>query len=471
MLRLGTLLTRSSALAALCALAVVACGSQHVASRPADSAGASTSTPAARAPATGVKGSAAADTTKTLYIYSGLPHNGPQSGESRQIEQGIRFALAQVHHRVLGYQIRYKPLSDSTPQTAPRSRSGQRKKPKLLPSRGWNATATVRSAEQAARNADTVAYVGDLDSGATELSLPILNQAGIVQLTPGSGYPGLTDKVTGVTMTPGEPDIYYPQGRPSLFRLVPNDLVQADAIVSWLKGSKSNPTTCRTLSAAAFGTPKPSKEAIALVAAIEQAAKTYKLAYVSAAPGSDTKSYETYAHDLAATKGVDCFVLAGGVTRAAVDFTTEIKDQMPAGSVIVGTNGFCNPNWSDPARGGVSAAVGASLYCTTPVLPLNRYLNGTAFESAFQKGVHHRPTAYTYYGYLAGSLVLRAIRGIGGQDSREQVLANLVDNNASALLDTYTFDSDGDITGPGWNEYGLDKIDHGFPRHYKVLAP
>ena len=56
-----------------------------------------------------------------------------------------------------------------------------------------------------ARNPQTVAYIGDLNTGATELSLPILNQAGIVQLTPGSGYPGLTDKVTGVTVTPGEP--------------------------------------------------------------------------------------------------------------------------------------------------------------------------------------------------------------------------------------------------------------------------
>ena len=73
-----------------------------------------------------------------------------------------------------------------------------------------------RSAETAARNPQTVAYVGDLNTGATELSLPDPNQAGIVELTPGSGYPGLTDKVTGVTVTPGEPNRYYPQSRPSL---------------------------------------------------------------------------------------------------------------------------------------------------------------------------------------------------------------------------------------------------------------
>ncbi len=105
----------------------------------------------------------------------------------------------------------------------------------LTTSHGWNPAATIQSAVTAARNQQTVAYIGDLDSGATQLSLPILNQAGIVQLTPGSGYPGLTDDVKNVTFPLGEPNKYYPQSRPSLFRLVPNDIIQAAAIVDWLK--------------------------------------------------------------------------------------------------------------------------------------------------------------------------------------------------------------------------------------------
>jgi ABC-type branched-subunit amino acid transport system substrate-binding protein len=119
----------------------------------------------------------------------------------------------------------------------------------------------------------------------------------------------------------------------------------------------------------------------------------------------------------------------------------------------------------------VPTGVAAALYCTTPVLPLRYYPHGNAFRSKFRRMTHRTPTAYTYYGYLAGSLVLQAIRGIGRLDSRQQVMSNLVKNNASALLTTYTFDN-GDLSGePAWDEYGLDKMYDGIPRYYKLLTP
>ncbi len=68
--------------------------------------------------------------------------------------------------------------------------------------------------------------------------------------------------------------------------------------------------------------------------------------------------------------------------------------------------------------------------------------------------------------------MLQAIREIGPKDSRRQVMSNLVTNLASADLETYTFDNDTAISSSnGWNDYGLDKIDDGIPKPYKVLAP
>ncbi len=456
MLRLRTLLTRSlalAALAALCVFVLAACGSQRPTSK--------------RADATSAKASAAANKTKTtLDIYSGLPHNGPQSAEAHQIEQGIEFALARAHHQVGPYQIKYRPLSDSTPPRSSHARSRKRKGT-AAPSQGWSPAATVKSAETAARTQQTVAYIGDLNTGATELSLPILNQAGIVQLTPGSAYPGLTDKVTGVTVTPGEPSRYYPQGR-SLFRLVPNDIIQAAAIISWLKKYPS----CTHVAAAAFSTGKTlSTEAAALIAAIDQTAKLYGLTFVQTpSPGNDLKAWETYGNALT-QHAVNCFVLTGHVTRAAIGFTNWLNLRLPIGSVIVGTNSFCNAGWSDQARGGVLAKVDASLYCTTPVIPLDRYPNGKSFGSEYRRAEHRTPTAYTYYGYLAATLVLKAIGDIGHMDSRSQVMSNLKQNNASTDLETYTFDDNGDLTGTAANYYGLDRIRNGIPTHDKVLEP
>src|SRR5439155_18976320 len=74
----------------------------------------------------------------------------------------------------------------------------------------------------------TIAYIGELSSGASQVSLPILNQAGIAQVSPTNTYPGLTTVVPGGS--PGEPDKYYPTGRRSYVRVIPTDLVTADAL-------------------------------------------------------------------------------------------------------------------------------------------------------------------------------------------------------------------------------------------------
>ncbi len=452
MLRLRTLLTRSLAPAG-CALAVAACGGSQSAA----------TTPTARTSATGP-----GHDTKVL-IYSGLPLDGPRRADSLQIEQGIRFALRRAHYRaqshdhVNSYSIKYVARSDSTP---PPSR--RRHKRAVTATRGWNQVATANAAVAAAGNPRTVAYIGDLDSGATELSLPILNQAGIAQITPGSGYPGLTDAVRGVTAAayPAEPGRYYPHGRGSLFRLIPNDVVQVAAAIDWLKRDESS--TCHTVATAQFG---GDPESVAMARAIAPTAKLYKLDfYAMEPPTNDRKTYEADAATLAA-HGVNCFVLAGRATPAAVAFTTELQDKLPVGSVIVGTSSLCNPGWTDAARGGVSARVDASLYCTTPVRRLASYPGGKQFNALFRSANHRAPTAYTFWGYLAGMLVLKAIGGVDLPDTRAAVMSNLV-NNVTVWQEAYTFDSDGDLSpGSAGSYYGLDKIVKGMPRPYKVLKP
>ena len=54
-------------------------------------------------------------------------------------------------------------------------------------------------------------YIGTYNSGAAKLSIPILNAACLVMISPANTYPGLTKAVEGVTQ-PGEPDCYYPNG-------------------------------------------------------------------------------------------------------------------------------------------------------------------------------------------------------------------------------------------------------------------
>ena len=71
-----------------------------------------------------------------------------------------------------------------------------------------------------------IAYLGEFNSGASAISIPILNEAGILQVSPSNTYVGLT-RAEGAEK--GEPDKYYPTGKRTYGRVVPADHIQAAA--------------------------------------------------------------------------------------------------------------------------------------------------------------------------------------------------------------------------------------------------
>ena len=59
----------------------------------------------------------------------------------------------------------------------------------------------------AAQDTSTIAYLGEYSSGATAVSLPLINAAGILQVSPGSPYVGLTSSLDAGQ---DEPERFYP---------------------------------------------------------------------------------------------------------------------------------------------------------------------------------------------------------------------------------------------------------------------
>ena len=87
------------------------------------------------------------------------------------------------------------------------------------------------AAQEAAQDPQVVAFLGSFSSESSKLSIPVLNRAGVTQLSPSASYPGLTKS----GFAAGEPAVYYPTGQRTFFRLATPDDMQGAAAAFWAK--------------------------------------------------------------------------------------------------------------------------------------------------------------------------------------------------------------------------------------------
>src|SRR5207302_8481413 len=129
---------------------------------------------------------------------------------------GMKLALSQAGGKAGQWTVNYQSLDDST------AAAGK-----------WDPGQTAADARKAAEDQKAVYYIGEFNSGASEVSIPIINQAGIPQVSPANTYVGLTTNEPG--SAPGEPDKYYPTGKRTYLRIVPRDTIQAAALLTLMK--------------------------------------------------------------------------------------------------------------------------------------------------------------------------------------------------------------------------------------------
>ena len=136
--------------------------------------------------------------------------------QSEAAVNGAKLALEQAGGKAGDIKVTYKPLDDSTAQAA-----------------NWTPEQTSANARKAAQDDSTVLYLGEFNSGASAVSIPILNEAGIAQISPSNTAVGLTSDDPGAN--PGEPDKYYPTGTRTFARIVPKDTIQGAALATLMK--------------------------------------------------------------------------------------------------------------------------------------------------------------------------------------------------------------------------------------------
>ena len=139
-------------------------------------------------------------------IYSSLPLSGAQAAQSRAIVAGERLALEQAGGRIGGRRIVLRSLNDATKQAG-----------------SWTPEKVSQNARRAAQDDTTIGYIGEFNSGGSAVAIPILNEAGVPQISPANTAIGLTRGGPGTFA--GEPEKFYPTGKRTYARVVPNDRV------------------------------------------------------------------------------------------------------------------------------------------------------------------------------------------------------------------------------------------------------
>jgi branched-chain amino acid transport system substrate-binding protein len=305
-----------------------------------------------------------------------------------------------------------------------------------------------------------VIYIGEFNSGASEVSIPILNQSGVAQVSPANTYVGLTTNEPG--SAPGEPQKYYPTGKRTYLRIVPRDTIQAAAgLITMKKDGCTKVAVANDKEAYGAG----------LAALLELQKGKYGVTIVSNTGIDPTQpNFRSYAASIKG-QGADCFYFAGIVSNGAVQLTKDVNAALPK-TKIYGGDGICTGSYTNPAMKGVPASIGPLIQCTVATLDLAAYPGGKAFLASYKaKYGTSSPDPYAIYGYEAMKLTLDTISGLGskGNDKAAVLSALFATKSRASVLGSYGFDANGDTT---LKSYGLYKVGKdGNPSFERSVTP
>jgi branched-chain amino acid transport system substrate-binding protein len=386
----------------------------------------------------GSDGGASQGGGKTLTIYSSMPLQGAGGPQSRSVVNGMKLALAQNHDKAGKFKIKFVSLDNSTAQAG-----------------SWTPEATSANARKAAGDSSTAAYLGEFNSGAAVVSIPILNQADVPMISPANTAVGLTTKDPGAT--PGEPEKYYPSGQRNYVRVVARDSIKGPAMVTVMKQDGCTKVQL-TNDKEVYGA--------GLAQAIVIAAKRQGLDIISnQGIDKNAPNYRSLAQRAKAA-GADCFVYSGVTQNNAVQLFKDFAAGLP-NAKLYGPDGTCESGFIN-TKTGIPASVAARYKCTSPTLPKSELpAEGQAFFSAYaQKFGDTTPDPYSIYGYESMKLALDAIRRSKTGEKADIIKALFATKDRHSALGTYSIDSNGDTT---LTEMALDGVQNGQLKFIKVI--
>ena len=360
-----------------------------------------------------------------LTVYSSLPLQGPSGAISAQIVNGEKLALHDSGGHIGPFKISYSSLDDSSPT------SGQ-----------WNPDVTASNSKTAANDPSTIAYLGDYNSAATAISLPLINAAGILQVSPASPYAGLTSSAYAGQ---DEPERFYPTGRRNFARLQPGDQAQAQAQVQALRdlGVKR---------LYVIDDQDPFQLPLAQMVAADAEHAGIAVAAHDSIDTTATTSFTSEVAKVTQSRATAVF-FAGGTTPGTVSLWQQLHGADPR-LWLLGSSAMVNPAFTSA----IGAGAAAKTRLSTPVLPVSLYpASARRVLVAYRRQFHSQPEAYALFGYAAMSATLQAIRDAGSHGNNRQAVIDALFAAAprDSVIGRYAIEPGGETT---LSSYGLDRV-------------
>ena len=310
----------------------------------------------------------------------------------------------------------------------------------------WDPKLVRRNATRAAADESTIAYIGEFDSGGTELAMPILNRAGILHVSSGS---------TAVKLTRPSPDVgekLRPTGIRTFARVVPNDTVQAAALTLFMNEESIERV---------FVVDDGGTYGIGLKQYFEQLAGPTGIRIV----GTESATSRTDTAELAAkasSSGAQAVLFAGSDLTIGIDLFEAVHRENVR-IKLFGGDGLALPGFLESL-----GDIELDTFVTAPTLPAGNYaVSGGEYFDGFRDRYGRDAEPMSIFGFEAGSAVMDSIRrGVRG-DIRTESISALRNDTADAffsiserpsVLGSYSIDANGDTT---LTFYGAYRVENG----------
>jgi len=363
-----------------------------------------------------------------IKLISSLPRTGSAQGQTDTIVNGIKMAIDEYGGEVVGLKIEYLDWDDAT------AIAGE-----------WTAEQETTNAQKTAADPTVAAFIGPYNSGAAKFSMPILNEAGVLQISPAATWPGLTKP----GYAPNEPDQFRPAKKITFCRVVPTDDVQS-------------------LVGAVFARDVLKKKKIFLLDDTQVYGKGVAdlFAKIAGDVGLEILGRESINEKATDFRGLmqkvkeknpDLIYFGGTTQTKGGQIAKDLKDSGMTCPLMAPDGcyekAFINSAGADNVNG--------RCYITFGGLDPTKLTSGSGkkFVDGYKAKFGNMPEAYAIYGYECAKVVLEAIKKVGKNDRdaiRETALATK--NFDQGALGKWSFDANGDTSQA---EFTVSKIEGG----------